>query len=338
METSVSRGPLYRALVQCRRPHSHVTVLHWHAELNCVSHSDTVQVWAIQMPSGSSTLLVSFPRLQARLVTYRELAVLGSLCNLSGASSARVVLIDLLRLSMLLRPHPETCIPICTTSQPIRLESTAPLLWQTAISHMPIEEIQWVLSVVFGHIKGPSPLLSDIRKNDHHYLDTSKDLFQYSDTSDKGTSPLLGHMKEPFPVLRHIRQRNFSSTWTHQRTFSSTQTHHKKGPSSLFGHIIQRTFTSAWTHQTKALLQHLDIGPSPLPNATESEKSISLKINIQMGQPEKVLADECTVPYTVLWPDILHYHHLSNCGNASDSNNSNHERLWQVKTYFQYAE
>lgn len=163
-----------------------------------------------------------------------------------------------------------------------------------------------------------------------HYLDISKDPFHYWDTSDKGTFPLLGHIKGPFPVLRHIRQRNFSSTWTHQRTFSSTQTHHRKGPSSLLGHIIQRTFTSAWTHQTKALLQYLDRGPSPLPNATESEKFISLKINIQMGQPEKVLADERTILYTVLQPDILHYCHLSNCGNASDSNNSNHQRLWQV--------
>jgi len=57
-----------------------------------------------------------------------------------------------------------------------------------------------------------------------------------------------------------------------------------------------------------------------------------------MGQPERALADERTVPYTVLWPDGLHYRHLSNCGNASDSNVSNHQRLWQVKTYFQYIE
>jgi hypothetical protein len=57
-----------------------------------------------------------------------------------------------------------------------------------------------------------------------------------------------------------------------------------------------------------------------------------------MVQPERVLADEHTVPYTVLWPDIPHYRHLSNCGNASDSNVSNHQRLWQVKTYFQNAE
>lgn len=35
-----------------------------------------------------------------------------------------------------------------------------------------------------------------------------------------------------------------------------------------------------------------------------------------MGQPEGVLADEHTVPYTVLWHDILHYCHLSDCGNA----------------------
>lgn len=42
-----------------------------------------------------------------------------------------------------------------------------------------------------------------------------------------------------------------------------------------------------------------------------------------MGQPERVLADERTIPYTVLWPDIPHYRHLSNCGNASDSNVSN---------------
>jgi hypothetical protein len=63
-----------------------------------------------------------------------------------------------------------------------------------------------------------------------------------------------------------------------------------------------------------------------------------LDINIQMGQSETVLADECTVPYNVLWLDILHYRHLSNCGNASYSNDSRHQRLWQVKTYFQYAE
>jgi hypothetical protein len=129
-----------------------------------------------------------------------------------------------------------------------------------------------------------------------------------------------------------------STTWTHQSTFSSTQTHHKKGPSSVLGHITQRTFTSAWTHQTKALLQYLDTGPSPLQYAIESKKFISLKINIQMGQPERALADERTVPYTVLWPDGLRYRHLSNCGNASDSNVSNHQRLWQVKTYFQYTD
>ena len=144
----------------------------------------------------------------------------------------------------------------------------------------------------------------------------TKDLLQYLVTSEKITS----------------------STWTHQRTLSSTQTHHKKGPSSLLGHITQRTFTSAWTHQTKALLQYLDIGPSPLPYATESNKFISLKINIQMGQPERVTANERTVPYTVLWPEFPHYRHLSKGDNASASNVSNHQRLWQVKTYFQYTE
>jgi hypothetical protein len=99
--------------------------------------------------------------------------------------------------------------------------------------------------------------------------------------------------------------------------------------------------STTWAHHTKDLHQCLntsDERPSPLPYATESKKFISLKINIQMGQPERVLADERIIPYTVLWPDIQHYRHLSNCGNASDSNVSNHQRLWQVKTYFQYAE
>lgn len=62
------------SVVQCGRPHCHISVLHWHTELNSVSHSDTVQVWAIQMPRGSSRLLlISFPPPQALLLTYPEL-------------------------------------------------------------------------------------------------------------------------------------------------------------------------------------------------------------------------------------------------------------------------
>jgi hypothetical protein len=76
------------------------------------------------------------------------------------------------------------------------------------------------------------------------------------------------------------------------------------------------------------------VGPSPLPYATESTKFIFLKLNIQIGQPGRVQVDN----HTVSWHDILHCLHLSNCGNASDSNDPHYRGQWQVQTYFQYAE
>jgi hypothetical protein len=67
-------------------------------------------------------------------------------------------------------------------------------------------------------------------------LDTSKDLFQYSDTSDKGTFPVPGHIKGPSPVLRHIIEKDL----LHYLGTSY------KGPSPVLEHIRLKPFSSTW--------------------------------------------------------------------------------------------